>query len=149
MRFEQVDYESLRQIANRVYRQLKQNEIILFDGDLGAGKTTFIQMLLDQMGYSKGYSPTYSLHNHYHIKNIEVHHFDLYRIENLQELETISFFETLELPNLVFIEWASKIQVQDFPMNKKIVRIEIGKYQDQEAELFRWVEIWGVDFEAL
>lgn len=85
--------------------------IILLTGELGAGKTTFVKQFLNS--YLKEPlevdSPTFSIVNTYASEGRSFHHFDLYRLDSLEEIEDIGCMEYLESGNLCFIEWPEKI----------------------------------------
>lgn len=88
--------------------------IILFSGNLGAGKTTFIQTLAKQLGVVEQItSPTFTMMRRYTISNHEkfeqLYHFDLYRIEDTHELDRIGWEEALSDPKgLVCVEWPER-----------------------------------------
>lgn len=84
-------------------------------GDLGAGKTTFSKVFLKKLGVKQHIqSPTFSIINSHPISYEyfeKVFHCDVYRIEQLEELDTLHFKEVLHNPkNIVLIEWADKIK---------------------------------------
>ena len=84
-------------------------------GDLGAGKTTFTRYLLKSLGHSgKVKSPTYNLCEPYKIqtnlKQLEINHFDLYRMTHPKEWEESGFRDTLSSPGLSLIEWPEKAE---------------------------------------
>ncbi len=85
--------------------------IILLTGELGAGKTTFVKHFLNS--YLKEPievdSPTFSIVNTYASEGSSFHHFDLYRLDSLEEIEDIGLMEYLESGSLCFIEWPEKI----------------------------------------
>ena len=85
--------------------------IILLTGELGAGKTTFVKHFLNS--YLKEPievdSPTFSIVNTYASEGRSFHHFDLYRLDSLEEIEDIGLMEYLESGSLCFIEWPEKI----------------------------------------
>lgn len=87
----------------------KTDSIIFLLGDLGAGKTTFTKGLLDGLGYEGSVkSPTYTLLEPYELNLGKVFHFDLYRINDPQELDFLGFDEILDGPGLKLIEWADR-----------------------------------------
>jgi tRNA threonylcarbamoyladenosine biosynthesis protein TsaE len=88
-----------------------ESKIWAFYGDLGAGKTTFIRHLCEQIGVVENVSsPTFSLINEYTTKDhSNVYHFDFYRIESVQEAVDIGCVEYFESGSLCLIEWPEKI----------------------------------------
>lgn len=83
-----------------------QHKILLLKGNLGAGKTTFTQILLKNLGSNDEVnSPTYSIVNEYEIPGGKVFHFDLYRLKNIEEAYDIGIDEYLDSGNLCIIEW--------------------------------------------
>ena len=86
-------------------------KIILFNGEMGAGKTTLIKALCKKMGVIDTVSsPTFSLVNEYQTINNEiVYHFDLYRIKDQQEALDFGIEDYFYSNNWCFIEWSSNI----------------------------------------
>ncbi len=81
-----------------------------FDGEMGAGKTTFITELLKQLGLEEiEGSPTYSIINEYETNSVKTYHLDCYRIESPNEIRNLGLDELLEEKAYFFIEWAEKI----------------------------------------
>lgn len=84
--------------------------IILFEGEMGGGKTTLISALTKAIGSDDLVSsPTFSIVNEYHFDKGLIFHFDMYRIDNENEIIDIGFDEYLEFGSWVFIEWPEKI----------------------------------------
>ncbi len=88
-----------------------KGKVIGLIGDLGAGKTHFVKEVLSKVSTTfdeQVNSPTYNLCNIYEGSGVEVHHFDLYRIESEEELYHINLWESIENPlNIIFIEWVN------------------------------------------
>jgi tRNA threonylcarbamoyladenosine biosynthesis protein TsaE len=79
---------------------------LLLKGNLGAGKTTFTQFLLKEMGCTDEVSsPTYAIVNEYDTKKGKVFHFDLYRLNSAEEVFDIGMEEYLDSGNFCIIEW--------------------------------------------
>lgn len=103
------DEASMPAFAQRILPQIKAVNMVGLRGPLGAGKTTLVRELLRAMGYSGAVkSPTYGLVESYQADNIEIAHFDLYRLSDPDELEFIGFTDYLAPGNLCLIEWPEK-----------------------------------------
>lgn len=86
---------------------LQDQDVIYLHGDLGSGKTTFVQEVLKGLGYEDPVrSPTFTLVNRYPLKDRTVLHLDLYRIEDPSELQPLALEEEVGQPGTItFIEW--------------------------------------------
>lgn len=84
---------------------------ILFEGEMGAGKTTFIKAICHELGVTDYVSsPTFSIVNEYLTGSGQpVYHFDFYRINDEQEALNIGVFDYFDSGNLCLIEWPTKI----------------------------------------
>ena len=98
------------ELARRLAGVLRPGTVICLDGDLGAGKTLFVQNLAASLGVQgEVTSPTFNLMNLYEDGRLSLVHFDLYRLEQEYELDEIGFYDYVENPEgLVLIEWAEK-----------------------------------------
>lgn len=109
MNFTANKLEDLIPIAKVILTNLK-HKVVLFEGELGAGKTSFIKVLVKEMGSSDEVSsPTFSIVNEYELPKAKVFHFDLYRIKTEEEALDFGIDEYLESGNFCFIEWPEKI----------------------------------------
>src|ERR1044071_1379344 len=97
----------LSSAAKKFLATFPSQKIFAFHGELGAGKTTFIKILCEQLGVKDAMSsPSFSLVNEYRDgKNNPVYHFDLYRLKNPQEAFDIGMEEYLYSGNYCFVEW--------------------------------------------
>lgn len=104
---------SLTEINEVAAQVLAQNpkKVILFNGEMGAGKTTFIKAFSKLLGVNDTMSsPTFSLVNEYQTtQNQKVFHFDVYRIKSEDEALDMGIEEYLYSGNWCFIEWSEKI----------------------------------------
>lgn len=105
MNFKVFNPDEWRHVAKNVAELLK-HPLLLLSGDLGAGKTTFTQYLLQELGSTDTVcSPTYALVNEYDANGKSVYHFDLYRLNDEAEVDNIGMEEYLNSGNLCIIEW--------------------------------------------
>ncbi len=104
--------------------------IIALKGNLGAGKTTFVQGLMRGLGVKrKIVSPTFTLLRSYAIKTdtfLTIHHFDCYRMTDERELNDLGFKEMVKDPrSIVLIEWPERV-VKAIPRKKVEVVLDYG-----------------------
>ena len=111
-------------------------KVILFNGEMGTGKTTFIKVLCKQLGVKNPTSsPTFSLVNEYQIaKNQLVYHFDVYRLKNQNEALDMGIDEYLYSGNWCFIEWSEKIP-DLIPEKHSVVTISVLNNNKRLIEL--------------
>ena len=101
----------LKRASEELKKHISQN-VVLICGEMGVGKTTLIKELLSLNGVIDNVSsPTFSIINEYLIDQNEViYHMDLYRINDITELENIGFFEYLESGRTCLIEWGEIVE---------------------------------------
>ena len=105
MQFKIHQLEEWNDVIHKITPELKHN-ILLLKGNLGAGKTTFTQYLLKELGsLDEISSPTYSIVNEYDTPKGKVYHFDLYRLKNVSEAYDFGIEEYLDKGILSIIEW--------------------------------------------
>ena len=105
MEFKINKLEDWQTVIDEILPQLQHN-ILLLKGNLGAGKTTFSQFLLKNLGSEDEVSsPTYAIVNEYDTPKGNVFHFDLYRMKSADEVEDIGIHEYLDNSFLCIIEW--------------------------------------------
>lgn len=108
-----VNEESeLNHVAKELVTMFSQYEIVCFQGEMGAGKTTFIKVICEALGVEDAMSsPTFSIVNEYRNESDDpIYHFDFYRVEKLQEALDIGVEEYFYSGDLCLIEWPDMIK---------------------------------------
>ena len=138
--------EETSALAVMTGKKIREGTVLCMEGDLGAGKTLFVQSLAATLGVeSEVTSPTFNLMNIYE-GICPILHFDLYRLETEEELEDIGFFEYTEEPEgIVVIEWADKFP-EALPEEYVAVRIERTERADERRITFSCVGERNEDF---
>lgn len=96
--------------AKRIIATAQDEHIFIFEGEMGAGKTSLIKALASTLGVREVVtSPTFSIVNEYNADGKIIYHFDFYRIKNLQEAYDIGYEEYFYSGNICIIEWPEKI----------------------------------------
>lgn len=123
------EIETLR-VANDFAFELSAGDIVLLDGDLGAGKTVFSKGIVSALSGGKitAVSPTFVLVNVYET-DPPVYHFDLYRISDISELDAIGAEEYFYSDGISLIEWPSRAE-DIFPSSA--IKVYIEKVDDEK-----------------
>lgn len=127
MRYEVNSLLETEKLAKTFAKSLTGNEIILLNGELGAGKTTFTKSLAKALGVTDIVtSPTFAFMKEYCGK-YKISHYDMYRAENQDELFELGIYDNLTEQGIAIIEWN---KFESFPLNKSIINIDIIKTGD-------------------
>lgn len=117
-----------KQLAATLATHLRPDDVVVLIGDLGAGKTQFVQGVADGLGINAQVtSPTFNIQISYEGGRLPLHHFDLYRLEQEEELDDIGFYDTIESGGVSFLEWGDK-----FPGALPYSYLEIEIRKDDE-----------------
>ncbi len=103
--FNIMNHENYYQLGDIL--NIKQQTIVFLDGDIGAGKTTFVKSFSKKFSNQNIHSPTFSLVNEYVTPKFKIFHYDLYRITSTRELFEIGVDNYFLQDGLHFIEWAN------------------------------------------
>ena len=127
------DLNEIDKISKIILDNIKHINIVLLKGDLGSGKTTLIKSILKKLGVNDEIkSPTFSIVNEYDHPSGPIYHFDLYRIEKIDELDVIGFEEYIDNCNICFIEWPEVGMEKIFG---NYMQINLGHIDDNKREI--------------
>ena len=129
-----IGAEAMRAFGAKVGNLLKSGDVVALIGDLGAGKTHITQGITQSMGYEgEVTSPTFALVNEYLCEAseaLDVFHFDVYRLEEAEELLQIGWEDYLERDGVIIIEWADKFP-ELIPAGTWCIGIEHARFEEQ------------------
>jgi len=131
--------EKTRFFAARLAPLLPQNCLIALYGTLGAGKTTFVQGLLQGLGGALGdlaQSPTFT-YLHLYNSTPPLYHFDLYRLSRAEDFFAMGFEESFEAGGIVAIEWPERIAGH---LPKPHLEIRLEHAGETRVCTIRWIE---------
>ena len=133
-----LDLPELEKLASNLCKDICVGDIYLFQGELGAGKTTFIRLLINNLFVlnnlpkpSSITSPTFPILITYELNSSQIYHYDLYRVKSLKELEELDFFENLN-NNITFIEWPEMLT--SLPLNKNHYLINLDMISESKRK---------------
>lgn len=116
--------EETLELGKKIGSQAKPGEIYTLNGDLGVGKTVFAQGLAQGLGITEPISsPTFTIVQIYEKGRMPLYHFDVYRIEDVEEMEEIGYEDCFYGKGVCLIEWAELIG-EIIPEEAIPVRIE-------------------------
>lgn len=135
MEFTSQNPAQTQRFAAKIAAKLKLGDVICLYGDLGSGKTTFIQGLAKAIGIKKRVlSPTFVFIRSYNFKKGTFCHIDLYRLEKVSELETFGISDYFNKSNIVVIEWAQKAK-SILPKKRTDIIFEITNQNEREISV--------------
>ena len=134
-----LDLGELEKLSTNLCKDITVGDIYLFQGELGAGKTTFVRLLINNLFVlnnlpkpSSITSPTFPILISYELNSSQIYHYDLYRVKSLKELEQLDFFENLN-NNITFIEWPEMLT--SLPLNKNHYLINLDMISETKRKI--------------
>ena len=130
------------EIARKIQKKIKVGDVIFLYGEMGVGKTTFTKYLINHfeknsnIKLSEVMSPTFNLLNEYKIKDIQINHYDLYRLKEKRDLEDLNLFGDSD-KFITLIEWPQIIDKKP----KNLIEF-LFKYDDDYKK--RFLQIKGL-----
>ena len=143
---EKIDLSSetkTEEFALEFLKKIKPQDVIFLYGEMGVGKTTFVKYLIN--GFQKENneiitevtSPTFNILNEYQIKKIKINHYDLYRLNSVNELKDLNLFDD-KLNSITLIEWPQII----IEKPKKLIELNFEYAKDYQK---RYVQVKGIN----
>ena len=121
-----TEQKSLLEITIKISKLINQGDNLFLYGELGVGKTTFARNFINQLQYlnkinsTEVLSPTFSILNEYQINNLNVKHYDLFRVKQKEELDNLGLFEEKDAINI--IEWPEILK----SYNLKVIKFDFS-----------------------
>lgn len=127
--------DETEEFGKKLGENLKSGDILCLNGDLGAGKTIMTKFIGLGLGVGEYItSPTFAIINQYSGR-IPVYHFDVYRLENVEELYDIGFDEYFYGKGVCIIEWADRIE-KIIPKERIVIDIKKGNNPNERIIKF-------------
>ena len=128
-----------KKLAESLTANGRKRAYIAMRGEMGVGKTVFTRGFVSHFGQANVKSPTYTIVNEYRIGAVRVYHFDLYRISDGDDLESIGYHEYVESDAYSIVEWSERVP-EYIPSDA--ITVTISRVAEDEAA--RDIEIVGV-----
>ena len=139
--------DQLNSLSEQIADHLKEKDCIFLTGEIGVGKTTFTRYLINYLQKKEGskatevLSTTFNLLYEYDLKKYKIMHYDLYRLKNEKELNTLGIFQEnenaikiIEWPSLIKIHKSDKLEIHlDYAKHdneRKLKLLGTGKWKD-------------------
>ena len=126
-------------IGKRIARHLRQGDIICLCGNLGAGKTVLTKGIAEGLGISRGkvISPSFVLIRQHTQGALPLYHFDLYRLNQPQDILALGYEEYLYNEGVAVIEWADKLE---YLLPKEFLKVELT-LKDESQRVLKFIPV--------
>lgn len=113
--------QETEELARKIASEIKGGEVLLLNGTLGAGKTTFTKGFAKALGVNKTVvSPTFTIIKEYEGTSLTLYHIDMYRIEDEDEIYELGIEELYRSDSVTLIEW-NKMEV----LPEKVITLNV------------------------
>jgi len=121
--------DELKEFWQEFLPHIQPRCVLLLSGDVGAGKTTSVQMIAEILGMKDVQSPSFAIHLRYeNADGRSLDHLDLYRLKDDDDLESSGFWDLFSEPEgLVVIEWAQRLNYDFLPLNWQKIEVKFEK----------------------
>lgn len=134
--------QETRDAAFEAAKRLKIGDVILYEGEMGAGKTAFTKGLAEFFGTDEEVtSPTFALVHEYSGR-VPIFHFDLYRISGYDDLYAVGFFDYLDRGGIIAAEWSENVPGLEDEL-ENVVKIRIEKLSENGRKITITGECFG------
>ena len=123
-----------RNLAEMLTKLNKKRAYIAMRGEMGVGKTVFTRGFVSHFGRANVKSPTYTIVNEYKVGGVNIYHFDLYRISDGDDLESIGYHEYVESDAYSIVEWSERVP-EYIPADAITVTISRVPEDDEAREI--------------
>ncbi|MDR0852703.1 MAG: tRNA (adenosine(37)-N6)-threonylcarbamoyltransferase complex ATPase subunit type 1 TsaE [Clostridiales Family XIII bacterium] len=122
-----LNEDEMNAYGRKLGRSLVPGTVIALVGDLGAGKTTLSKAIAEGLGVTECVtSPTFTILCEYRTGRLPLFHFDVYRLDDPEEMENIGYEDYFYGNGVTIVEWADKIE-ELLPKDAIVIRIDSGK----------------------
>ena len=128
-----------RKLAEKLTKLNIKRAYIAMRGEMGVGKTVFTRGFVSYFGRANVKSPTYTIVNEYRVGEKNIYHFDLYRISDSDDLESIGYHEYVESDAYSIVEWSERVPEY---IPDDAITVTISRVADDESA--RDITIEGV-----
>ena len=126
-----VETENLgKKLAEKLTKLNIKRAYIAMRGEMGVGKTVFTRGFTSHFGIANVKSPTYTIVNEYRLGKVRVYHFDLYRIDGSDDLESIGYHEYVESNAYSIVEWSERVPEY---IPEDAITVTISRVADDES----------------
>jgi len=152
-RLESYSEQETKNIAKNIASRIDENKVIVLNGELGAGKTKFTEGFLSYFGLENEISsPTFTIVNEHSKDNTNIYHFDVYRLDDLDEFYAIGGTEYF-INGICVIEWGEliedilppnyiKIKFSKDENDDSIRYLDFKAYGERLSNILKELEIW-------
>ncbi|MGZ3782984.1 MAG: tRNA (adenosine(37)-N6)-threonylcarbamoyltransferase complex ATPase subunit type 1 TsaE [Bdellovibrio sp.] len=127
----------LKEFWKELLPQLSKKCILLMSGEVGAGKTTSVQIIAELLGLKDVQSPSFAIHLRYeNSQGSSLDHVDLYRLKDDDDLESSGFWDLFsQKESLIIIEWANRLDFDYLPLNWQRVEVCFEKTSESARKI--------------
>lgn len=125
--------EELKEYGLKLGYALSSGTVIALIGDLGAGKTTLTKAIAEGLGVQEHVtSPTFTIINEYESGRLPLYHFDVYRLDDIDEMNMLGYEEYFYGKGITIVEWADKV-IEIIPKGATVIELSYGEETDKRV----------------